>query len=370
LSRAGWVVAVRAALPSPRPQGWQALQQAVGLAESAQSEVHLVADAARADGGPSTVDAWLGRGLPNRLHLHQSGSPHRPPLAGLIFRRSLRVLARSDRVLLCRDARVAASASRRGRARWAAVLMEWHVRPDPTLRNHRRALERADIHITPAPGLRQDLLALGLSEERVALLPNACGLDVDRARSRARATPGPNAPVVALGLHRRGGLDLALDAWAAEPALPPLWLVGRDQGAVRYDDWMSRIERDERLRGRVRLVGPSWGAAREDLLDAASVWLALYPEDDETRTRLCPLQVVDAAGSGLPVVVSESPSVSAAMGDFPYRGVNDVASLIAAVQEARSQPRPLATLSMSRPRWSDRAEALRGLVEDRLGVVS
>ncbi len=364
------MVAVRAALPSPRPQGWQALQQAVGLAEIVQSDVHLVADAARGDGGPNTVDAWLGRALPKGMSLHQSRLPHRPPLAGLIFRRNLRALARNDRVLLCRDARVAASASRRGRARWAAVLMEWHVRPDPTKRSHRRALERADVHITPAPGLREDLLALGLSEQRVVLLPNACGLDVERAQLRAEAKPAHDAPVLALGLHRRDGLDLALDAWAAEPALPPLWLVGRDQGAVRYDGWMSRIERDERLCDRVQLLGPSWGAAREDLLDTASVWLALYPEDDETRTRLCPLQVVDAAGSGLPVVVSESPSVSAAMGEFPYRGVNDVASLVAAVQEACSHPRPLATWSMSRPRWTDRAQALRDLVEERLGVVS
>jgi hypothetical protein len=165
-------------------------------------------------------------------------------------------------------------------------------------------------------------------------------------------------------------LDLALAAWATEPALPPLWLVGRDQGAVRYDSWMSRIESDERLRDRVRLLGPSWGAAREDLLDLASVWLALYPEDEETRTRLCPLQVVDAAGSGLPVVASESLSVRAAMGDVPYRGVNDVASLVAAVQAARAAPRPLATLSVSRPRWGDRAQALRDLVEERLGIVS
>jgi glycosyltransferase involved in cell wall biosynthesis len=368
MKQADWVVAVRAAVPSPRPQGWQALQQAVGLAESGCEEVHLVADAGRGDGGPDTADAWLGRSLPEALRLHQTRSPHHPPLAGVLFRRRLNSLVSTDRLLLCRDPRVAASAPTRGRRHWAAVLMEWHVRPDPAVTSHRRALERADLHLTPAHGLFADLIAAGVPEERVVLLPNACGLSAQRARVRAEVKPARDAPVLALGLHRREGLDLALDAWASHAPLPPLWLVGRDQGAVRYDGWMNRIDRDQRLRGRVRLLGPCWGDAREDLLDSASLWLALYPEDDETRTRLCPLQVMDAAGSGLPVVASHLPSVRAALGDFPYGRVRDVASLVAAVQHATAQPRPPAELAAGRPRWGDRAQVLRDVVLERLEI--
>lgn len=368
MKQARWVVAVRAAVPSPRPQGWQALQQAVGLAESGCAEVHLVADAGRGDGGPDTAEAWLGRALPQALQLHQSRSPHNPPLAGVLFRRSLRSLASRDRLLLCRDPRVAASAPKRGRRHWAAVLMEWHIRPDLSMASHRRALERAELHLTPAAGLFDDLIAAGVPEDRVVLLPNACGLSVQRARARAEAKIARDAPVLALGLHRREGLDLALDAWSSQASLPPLWLVGRDQGSVRYDGWMSRIDRDQRLRGRVRLLGPCWGDAREDLLDAAALWLALYPEDDETRTRLCPLQVMDAAGSGLPVVASHLPSVSAALGEFPYGRVRDAASLVAAVQYAAAQPRPQAALVAGRPRWGDRAQILRDVVLERLEI--
>jgi glycosyltransferase involved in cell wall biosynthesis len=367
MAAARWVVAVRAALPSPRPQGWQALQQAVGLAESGSGEVVLVGDAARADGGPADLEEWLGRPQPSNLRLVQSRSPHRPPLAGLLFRRGLGAVASPDRVLLCRDQRVAAAQSRR---RWAAVVMEWHVRPDVTRRQDRLALARADLHVAPSPGLAADLRSAGLSEDRLALLPNACGLDPERARQRAAGRRPDGAPVVAMGLHRRGGLDLALDAWAENPQLPPLWLVGRDEGGVRYDGWMRRIAADDRLRGRVSLLGPRWGAAREKLVDDAALWLALYPDDEDSRSCLCPLQVVDAAGSGLPVVATAIESVSAALGDFPHHPVvaGDPGSVALAVAAALAGPGPEPTSAASRPRWVDRAGQLRRLVHQRLGV--
>jgi len=365
----GWVVAVRAALPSPRPQGWQALQQAVGLADSTAADVVLVGDAGRADGGPASLEQWLGRCVPSNLRVIQSARAHAPPLAGLLFRRGLERARSGSRVLLCRDQRVAARAPG-GRRSWAAVVLEWHVRPDLRLRQHRRALQRADLHITPSPGLAEDLRTAGVEEARLALLPNACGLDRARARQRAAQRPAADAPVLAMGLHRRAGLDLALDAWAANPQLPPLWLVGRDQGGVRYDAWMSRIEGDPRLRGRVSLLGPRWGGDREDLVDSAALWLALYPDDDATRSRLCPLQVVDAAGSGVPVVASSLESVSAALGDFPHHPVapGDPDSLACAITAAIAAPRPTGQLAAGRPRWVDRAQRLRALVSERLGI--
>ena len=133
---------------------------------------------------------------------------------------------------------------------------------------------------------------------------------------------------------------------------------------------MSRIQGDAHLRGRVSLLGPRWGDAREDVVDAASLWLALYPEDDATRSRLCPLQVVDAAGSGVPVVATSLESVAAALGDFPYHKVapGDPDSLARAILEATSSPRPGAQFASRRPRWVDRAQDLRALVCERLGV--
>jgi glycosyltransferase involved in cell wall biosynthesis len=341
-----WVVAVRAAMPSPRPQAWQALQQAVGLAGT--RTVHLVADAALADGGPASAEDWLGRRLPPTLHVVVPGRNHRPPLAGVLFRRSLARLRDRRTTLLCRDPRVAAAEGER--RRWKFVVHEWHVPPQPHDRVHAAALERVDLHVAPSPGIVDDLRSAGVPAARVLLLANACGLD--RARARRRR-PSEGDFVVSVGLHRRSGLDTALDAWRSDPDLPPLVIAGRDQGGDRVDAWQAGPQ------NRVRFVGPVWNHAREDLLDRACVWLAAYPEDSMTRTRLCPLQVADALGSGLPVVAPDLPSIRALAGEpcptglFLYRP-GDPASLAATVKRARRRPAGFP----GRPDWTDRGRSL------------
>ena len=345
-----WVVAVRAALPSPRPQGWQAFQQAVGLAESGASSVSLVGDAGMDEGVPASLADWLGRPLPPGLTVTRPRGRHRPPVAGVLFRRNLARLRSRGSVLLCRDPRVAAQQA----GRWRRVVMEWHVRPDPTAARHRAALEGADLHVAVAQGLADELRAAGVGEPRLLLLPNACGLD----RSRAAARTSGEGIVVALGLHRRAGLDQALAAWQAEPRLPQLYIAGVDQGAVRLAAWRDRIAGDHRLNGRVILIGPAWGAEREDLLDRASVWLAPYPRDDDSVHRLCPLQVADAAGSGLPLVTSDLPSIRAMLQGVAagYAAPHDPSALAGRVLEALSAPRPAWS---PRPDWTDRADRLR-----------
>lgn len=344
-----WVVAVRAALPSPRPQGWQAFQQAVGLAEAGVPSVTLVGDAGISAGVPETLEEWLGRSLPSGLDVVRPGRRHRPPLAGLLFRRSLARARSRDRVLLCRDPRVAAAQA----GRWGRVLMEWHVRPRPDLPRHRRALSGVDLHLAVAEGLAEDLRAAGVPDDRVRVLPNACGLDPGRAAARS----GHGGLVVAIGLHRRGGLEQALDAWASDPSLPPLHIAGEDQDSTRTQGWRARIERDPRIAGRIQLGGPAWGKAREDLLDRASVWLATYPDDDQTATRLCPLQVADAAGSGLRLVTTDLPSIRLLLEGAPagYAPADDPAALAARVREALQAGSP--GLSR-RPSWADRARRL------------
>ena len=350
-----WVVAVRAAMPSPRPQAWQALQMAAGLAETGRS-VTLVADAGRPDGGPAELRGWLGR-WPAALQVRVPRAPHRPPSAGLLFRWSLGQAAVGRPVLLCRDPRVAASALRGGR--FAAVVHEWHIQPRPDDPRHALAL-RAPWHVTVAPGLRDDLLAAGVPADRVVLAPNACGLDPAAAAARACGPPG--RAVLAIGLHRRGGLDLALDTWAAASDLPPLHIAGRDQGGDRSEGWARRIAADPRLAGRVHLVGPAWGSARERLLDDALAWLALYPDDESTRTRLCPLQVADAAGSALPLVATDLPSIRALVDHAWLAPAGDPDALAAALRRAVAEPRRY----RPRPSWQDRAASLAARVEASL----
>ena len=344
-----WVVAVRAALPSPRPQGWQAFQQAVGLVEAGVPSVTLVGDAAMAEGVPDHLGGWLGRPLPAGLRVVRPGRPHRPPVAGLLFRRHMARVRSRESVLLCRDPRVASAEA----GRWRAVLREWHVRPDPRIARHREALAGADLHVTVASGLVADLRAAGVPAARILLLPNACGLDP--ARAAARGLGG--GLVLALGTHRRGGLDQALAAWRLEPTLPTLLIGGVDQGSSRVAGWRLRIEEDPLLRGRVELAGAAWGSAREDLLDRASVLLAPYPDDDDTARRLCPLQVADAAGSGLPLVTTDLPSIRALLEGVPagYAPADEPSALAASVLEALSAPRPA---FRPRPGWDHRAGRL------------
>ncbi len=233
--------------------------------------------------------------------------------------------------------------------------MEWHVRPELADRRHRAALA-ADLHVTVAAGLRQDLLDAGLPEDRVLLLPNACGLDPVRA---ARRSVRPGQHVLALGLHRRGGLDLAIRTWATHADLPPLLIAGQDQDGVRTAAWQAQID-GLGLHGRVRLVGGAWGSEREDLIDGAAAWLALYPADDDTRTRLCPLQVVDALGSGVPLVASDLPAIRALAGrDADYPSEAEPEALAAALRRALARDRRV----QNRPDWAARARRLRSAVE-------
>jgi hypothetical protein len=366
-----WVVAVRAAVPGPRPQGWQAFQQAVGLAEAGLGPIRLVCDAALLDGVPCDPADWLGRPLPAALSLGQPFRPHRPPSAGLLFRRSLAKCRDPGAILLCRDPRVAAAEARRPpRRRFGRVVLEWHGRPDPRRPEHRAAFQRADLNIAVAPGLTDDLLACGVEPARVELVANACGLDPARAAARAADCNPRDRPVLALGLHRRGGLDLALSAWTLDPTLPPLWIAGQDQGSVRVAAWRERVQAEPTLRGRVRLLGPAWGAAREELLDRAGMLLALYPLDMETESRLCPLQVVDAAGSGLPLVATDLASVRCALAGRSPAAIlipaGEPLTLAAGVRRAMREGADMARSQGPEgpqrvPRWADRARQLARL---------
>jgi len=227
---------------------------------------------------------------------------------------------------------------------------------------------RSSLHLTPSQGIADDLCRSGVDPHRIVLLPNACGLSRDAARRRVTSASDRQRPVLAMGLHRRSGIDLALSAWRKDATLPDLIVAGRDQGSVRFAAWSRAIEDDPRLAGRVHLLGPCWGRRREELLERVGLWLTLYPEDDVTRRSLCPLQVVDAVGSGLPVVATDLPSTRFAVGDglVTFVAPDDVDSLVEGIHRSLAGPRPSEQQVVGRPRWEDRAHRLVELVGERL----
>ena len=124
-------------------------------------------------------------------------------------------------------------------------------------------------------------------------MPNACGLSLVRAQARAGRALAEGLP--ALGLHRRSGIDQALDVGGMTWIFRRFGLEGVISDAHGV---LGASDDDPRLQGRIRMLGPVWGADREDLLDQVGAWLCLYPLDEDSPERLCPLQVADAAGSG------------------------------------------------------------------------
>ncbi len=343
----GVVVAVRAHVPSPRPQGFQALQQALGFADRGLPTA-FVADPPAPGDGPRSVGEWLGRAHPPDLTLHLPRRDLGGSARGFQFRRTLRGLRSPTSVLWCRDARVAAAEV----GHWRLVTHEWHIRPDTADPTHRKVLDQTDLHVAVAPGLADDILFAGVSADRILLLPNATSLLRPRAVDRAARRLDRPVRALLLGLHRRPGVRLALSAWSSDPTLPPLTVAGERQGAD-LRAWAGGPE----VAG-VTWTGPAWGANREDLLDEHDLWVCPYPEDEDTARRLCPLQVCDALASGLAVVTPSLPSIDAIDPEsIAHRyDADSPESLAAAVHRAvtqRARGRP-----ELRPRWEDRADRL------------
>lgn len=356
-----WWIGLRAHLPSARPQAWQSAQQARALARIGE-DVLQVCFAPRPEGAFSLDD------LPpldprggGKHAVEQPPQTWGPPRRGLWFRaRCAEAPARCDLALVRDDGPGpwlrAAAALRSPFPR----LREWHERPAPS------ALHDGDLHLPVSAGFADDLRARGIPASSIEVLPNACGLDRRRATQRL-TRPAPSPSVLTLGLHRRAALDLALRCWSTHRDLPILRLGGRDEGGTRTGAWARTVAEDRDLGGRITLIGPQWGAQREDAFDDAAVVLALYPDDGDCRERICPLQVVDALGSGRPVVVSDLPSIRNLVGERPVHWVRpDGSDLADAVRSALADaPDPAATTV---PRWDDRALTLRAFAEHLLRI--
>lgn len=369
---------MRAHVPSVRPQAFQAWQQARGLAD-AGADVEFLSFAGRGtDGFPIESEAARTGGPPGdeaRRSLDAGPDPsvtigpwrHRtspaawgPPLRGVWLRAAL-LRSRRDMVLL-RDPRLVPFIPRS-----ATLLLEWHERP--TAATGSMALARPQRHLPVSVGFAAELLAAGVPASRIEVLPNHCGLDRGRAATRVERWTG-DGPILTMGLLRRDVLEPLLAVWAADPVLPPWWIVGRDEEGERLRRLQTAIAGEPRLAGRVRLLPPSWGQAREDLLDCCSVWLAPYPAEGDCPHHISPLQVADALGSGLPVVTTDLPSIRRLAGCTSTGGASglwfsapDGSRLAADLRAAREGGPRFEAAAL--PRWVDRARTILQLAEGR-----
>jgi glycosyltransferase involved in cell wall biosynthesis len=173
-----------------------------------------------------------------------------------------------------------------------------------------RLLRDADAFVAMSRAIREEMLAAGVPDERIALLPH--GVDTERFRP---AEPGERAALRArLGLPdgvlaawsgrllRGKGLETLLDAFARAAGDVPglrLLLVGSGEGqALSVDDDLRRRAREAGLAERVVFTGRVERV--EDVLRAADLFV--FPSVFEALG----IALVEAAACGLPAVASRT----------------------------------------------------------------
>jgi glycosyltransferase involved in cell wall biosynthesis len=142
----------------------------------------------------------------------------------------------------------------------------------------------------------QEIRAFGLRHP-VAIIPN--GIDIPQPRERS-ITAHERRTVLSLGrIHPKKGLDILLRAWARlEPDCPDwrLRIVGPSEAA--HDAFLKSLSRELRL-SRVSIEGPVYGAAKNEIYDAAGVFVLPTLNDNFAIT------VAEALAAGIPVIASK-----------------------------------------------------------------
>jgi glycosyltransferase involved in cell wall biosynthesis len=201
---------------------------------------------------------------------------------------------------------------------------------------------------------RRQLLGIGLSDERIEILPNPIDerefiepRDPDRFRRTHDLGDGPL--VLFLGkLTPRKGVDVLLEAFARLPVgEATLVIAGNDMGSGRA---ITALTRWLGLTARVRRLDLLTGGHRLDALAAAAV--VVYPSRDEVFG----LVAAEALLCGTPVVVCDDNGCGELIGDVggglstPYGDAERLAKAIAAVLSAPRIWRPRAAAAGERVR--------------------
>ena len=272
---------------APRPQPLLTRWAADGLA-AAGARVTLLMDAVEPR-DRAAVEAHLGRPLHARMALRFAASAH-PGVRGLRRRWAMvRAIAAGVDAVLTRDMRVTAqlaSLAPLGPPR----IHEWHALPTALGQRDEgeaRAARGADAHLFVSQGLADRVISTFEIRKPSLVVPNGCHPDSEAARRAVGELPSARR-VLGASLLRGPADDALVDG--LDPLPGGLELVRTGPGTPRG------------------VLSP---AELADLLPGSLCQLALYRDDRNTRKFASPLKVAGALASGVPLVASDLPTVSA-----------------------------------------------------------
>ena len=289
---------------------------------------------------------WIEHALPEGLAAPRVLSPREGSLwahAGAILSGATSAARESDVVVGGMEwaaSMVAALAAMRARKPFVAIVhpdlhafrRHQHV-PHLAWLGQRWALRRAARVVAVSEGAARSCLALGVPKARVVLLPNPHpAWAASMAARRAAPVSGPLRLLTVGSLHRVKGSDLVpAIAERAGEAIASWTLVG---------DGPSRAELEAGLRergvsDRVRVGGFEPDPSRH--YESANLYVL------PSRAEGLPLSLLEAMGSGVPVVASRcGESVEALLGGTPPAGVlteaGDTDGLAAAIVALAADP--------------------------------
>jgi len=212
--------------------------------------------------------------------------------------------------------------------------------------------EAAGGLLAVSAALRQDMIALGLPQEKIRV--HHTGVDLDRFRPDAAAAQGSDGPVLiaVANLIARKGQDLALAALALLPEAT-LVLVGEGPDRGR----LEKLARSLGLSARVRFLGARPHEALPGLLAAADV--TVLPTVSEGLANVW----VESLACGTPVVTSDVGGAREVI-DRPDAGrlvARDPVAIAAAVRELLAAPPERAAVRAAAEKfsWARNAAELR-----------
>ena len=185
-----------------------------------------------------------------------------------------------------------------------------NVAPE-TLRKIRAAEQfcwsEADAIITPSRTMRENLIALGVTPEKISVVPNGAE-PKDKPPTPADA---PQRYVMYFGaLQRWQGVDNLLRAMSRLADLDDLWLVVCSSTHQRQSKVLRKLAEKLGVADRTLWF---FGLDEEELAPwRANALLTVAPLTDCSRNieqGCCPLKILESMAAGVPVVATDLPSV-------------------------------------------------------------